>query len=70
MPDVGDVVLAFTDENTVTLWSVAPRANWVYEVERDGPRSVEVKFFNLRTHQEAEFHAEVEGSRIKVENGD
>ncbi len=60
-------MLAFTDENAISLWSVAPSANWVYEVERDGPRSVVVKFFNVQTHNEAEFQAEIEGSRIKVE---
>ena len=70
VPNVGDVVLEFTDENSITVSSVAPSADWVFEVERDGPRSVEVKFFNARTHDEAEFHAEVEGSRIKVEYED
>jgi len=69
VPNVGDVVLEFTDESTLTLWSVAPNASWVYDVERDGPRSVEVKFFNVQTHNEAGFHAEIEGSRIKVEYG-
>ena len=67
MPDVGDVVLAFSDASAIAVWSVAPNANWVSEVERDGPRAVEVKFFNVRTHAEAKFQAELEGTRIKVE---
>jgi hypothetical protein len=69
VPNVGNVVLAFSDQSTITLSSVAPNASWVYEVERNGPRSIEVKFFNVQTHNEADFHAEIEGSHIKVEYG-
>jgi hypothetical protein len=70
VPDVADVVLAFADETTITVWSVAPKANWVYEVENNGPRTIAVKFFNVQTHREATFQAEVEGNRIKVESED
>ncbi len=70
MAGVGDVVLAFADESTITLWSVSKSQGWVYEVEHDGPRSVVIKFFNTQTHDEAEFQAELESDRIKVEVGD
>ena len=69
MSGVGDVVLAFADESAITLWSVTATQGWVYNVERDGPRSVVIKFFNTQTHDEAEFQAELEGNRIKVEVG-
>jgi len=59
------VTLRF-DGSTVTVWSVSPQANWVYQIDVNGPRSVEVKFFNVKTQAEAEFHAAVEGGRIKV----
>jgi hypothetical protein len=67
VPDTGDVVLAFSDASAIAVWSVAPNANWVSKVEHDGPRAVEVKFFNVRTGAEAKFQAELDGTRIKVE---
>ncbi len=48
--------------------SVTPEPNWVYEIARNGPRTVEIKFFNVATGRDREFHATVEGGRIKVEN--
>lgn len=59
------VTLRF-DGSSVMVWSVAPQANWVYQIDVNGPRSVEVKFFNVKTQAEAEFHAQVEGGRITV----
>ncbi len=59
------VTLRF-DGSSVTVWSVSPQANWVYQIDVNGPRSVEVKFFNVKTQAEAEFHAAVEGGRIKL----
>ncbi len=47
--------------------SVSPQANWVYEIATNGPRTVEIKFFNVATGSDREFHATVEGGRIKVE---
>jgi hypothetical protein len=61
----GSVTLRF-DGSSVTVWSVSAQANWVYQIDVNGPRSVEVKFFNVQTHAEAEFHAQVEGGRIKL----
>ena len=48
--------------------SVAREANWVSQVDKNGPGSVEIKFFNTVTQRDEEFHATVESGRIKVEN--
>jgi hypothetical protein len=61
------VVLQF-DGSSIYVASVARQTNWVSEVEKNGPRSVEIKFFNTATQQDEEFHATVENGRIKVEN--
>ena len=67
VPGVAQIYLTFTDGREISVYSVIREPNWVHEVEKNGPRSVEVKFFNVVTEQEAEFHAEVEGGSIKVE---
>ncbi len=64
---VGSVGLQF-DGSAIYVASVSPQANWVFEIDRNGPRSVEVKFFNVVTEREGEFHASLEGGRIKVES--
>lgn len=64
---IGSVGLQF-DGSRIFVASVSPERNWVYEIDRNGPRSVEVKFFNVATEREGEFHAELEGGRIKVES--
>lgn len=61
------VVLQF-DGSSIYVASVARQTNWVSEVEKNGPRSVEIKFFNTATQRDEEFHATVENGRIKVEN--
>lgn len=65
----GLVSLQF-DGSSIYVASVTPEANWVFDIEKNGPRSVEVKFFNVATEREGEFHAALEGGRIKVETGD
>jgi hypothetical protein len=65
--DAGTVVLQF-DGSSIYVSSVARQPNWVSQIDSNGPRTVEVKFFNTVTHDEAEFHATVEGGRIQVEN--
>ncbi len=65
---LADIILTFTNSSDLTVWSVTPESNWVYEIDKNGPRSVEIKFFNLKTHAEGEFHADVENGRIKVES--
>ena len=67
MPGVADIVLAFADQATLTLWSVSAMTGWVYDVEHDGPNSVVVNFFNTQTNAEAEFQAELEDTGIQVE---
>jgi len=52
----------------IAVWSVTPSANWVFQIDRNGPGTVEVKFFNVVTEREAQFHAELDGGRIKVES--
>ena len=64
---VSDVSLQF-DGSSIYVVSLTPQPKWVYEVEKNGPRSVEVKFFNVDTGRDREFHATVEGGRIEVES--
>ena len=61
------VVLQF-DGSSISVASVNRQANWVSQVDKNGPRSGEIKFFNTATQQDEEFHATVENGRIKVEN--
>jgi hypothetical protein len=61
------VVLQF-DGSSIHVASVARQPNWVSQVDQNGPRSVEIKFFNTATQQDEEFHATVENGRIEVEN--
>jgi hypothetical protein len=61
------VVLQF-DGSSISVASVTRQANWVSQVDKNGPRTVEIKFFNTATGRDEEFHATVEGGRIKVEN--
>ncbi len=63
---VSGVSLKF-DGSSISVASVSPQANWVYEIATNGPRTVEIKFFNVATGSDREFHASVEGGRIKVE---
>jgi hypothetical protein len=65
--DAGTVVLQF-DGSSIYVSSVARQPNWVSQIDSNGPRTVEIKFFNTVTHSEAEFHATVDGGRIQVEN--
>ena len=64
---VGSVVLA-RQGNDISLYGFYPNSGWVHEVERDGPRLVKLKFFNVQTGNDREWKAEVDGGRIKVEN--
>ncbi len=64
---IGSVRLQF-DGSAIYVASVSPQANWVFEIDRNGPRTIEVKFFNIATEREGEFHASVERGRIKVES--
>ena len=61
-----DVSLQF-DGSSIQVASLTPQPKWVYEIEKNGPRTVEIKFFNVDTGRDREFHAKVEGGRIKVE---
>jgi hypothetical protein len=63
---VSGVTLQF-DGSSINVASLSPQANWVYEIATNGPRSVEIKFFNVATGSDREFHATVDGGRIKVE---
>lgn len=63
---VSGVTLQF-DGSSINVASLSPQANWVYEIAKNGPRSVEIKFFNVATGSDREFHATVDGGRIKVE---
>jgi len=60
------VTLQF-DGSSIVVNSVSPQANWVYQVGTNGPRTVEIKFYNTATGNDREFHATVENGRIKVE---
>jgi hypothetical protein len=64
---VSDVSLRF-DGSSIRVQSLTPQSKWVYEIEKNGPRTVEIKFFNVDTGRDREFHATVEGGRIKVES--
>jgi hypothetical protein len=64
---VGTVVLAHSG-TTITLYGFYPEPGWVYQVERNGPRTVKLKFFNTQTEQDREWKAQIEGGRIQVEN--
>jgi hypothetical protein len=61
------VVLQF-DGSSIYVASVNRQPNWVSQVDKNGPRTVEIKFFNTTTEEDEEFHATVENGRIKVEN--
>ena len=63
----GSVVLQY-DGSAIYVAAVNTRPDWVYDVEKNGPRSVEIKFFNVVTKRDVEFHASLEDGRIKVEN--
>jgi len=52
----------------IAVWSVTPSANWVFEIDRNGPGTVEIKFFNVATQREAQFAAELDGGHIRVES--
>ncbi len=64
----GEIYLAVVDGSSISVYSVVRGDGWVHQVDRNGPRSVEVKFFNVNTEQEAEFHATIESGSIKVES--
>ncbi len=64
----GEIYLQLVDNKEISVYSVVRGDGWVYEIDKNGPRSVEVKFFNTVTEREAEFHAEIENGRIKVES--
>jgi len=68
MSGVAEIYLEFVDGQEISVYSVVREPNWVHEVEKNGPTSVEVKFFNIVTEQEAEFHAKIDGGSIKVEH--
>jgi hypothetical protein len=63
---VSEVSLQF-DGSSIHVASLTPQSKWVYEIEKNGPRTVEIKFFNVDTGRDREFHAKVESGRIKVE---
>ena len=67
MPGVAEIYLTFTDGREISVYSVIRETNWVHQVDKNGPDKIEVKFFNVVTEQEAEFHAELENGSIKVE---
>ena len=62
-----EVSLQF-DGSSIYVASLTPQPKWVYEIEKNGPRTVEIKFFNVDTGRDREFHATVDGGRVKVEN--
>ena len=64
---VANLSLQF-DGSSISVASLTPQANWVYEIAKNGPRNVEVKFFNVATGRDREFHATVEGGRVRVES--
>jgi hypothetical protein len=63
----GTVVLQF-DGSSIYVASINRQPNWVAQIDQNGPRTIEIKFFNTATQQSAEWHATVESGRIKVEN--
>ena len=65
---VAEIYLKLVDGKEISVYSVVRESNWVHQVDGNGPTSVEVKFFNVATEQEAEFHAKIEGGSIKVEH--
>lgn len=66
--DVAQITLE-SSGGTLAVSSVTTTSpEWVYEIDKNGPHSVEIKFFNLVSEREAEFHAEFDGGRIKVES--
>lgn len=68
MSGVAEIHLALVDGKQISVYSIVRESNWVHQVDRNGPTSIEVKFFNIVTEQEAEFHAKIEGGSIKVEH--
>lgn len=63
---VSGVTLQF-DGSSISVASLSPQTNWVYTIEKNGPRTVEIKFFNVATGSDREFHATVESGHINVE---
>ena len=53
---------------SISLYGFYPNSGWVHEVERNGPGTVKLKFFNVQTERDREWKATVDGGRIKVEN--
>ena len=64
----GRIVLTYVDRSEITLYGFYPNPGWVHEVERDGPRAVKLKSFNIRTEREGEWKAQIEDDGIQVEN--
>ncbi len=61
-----EVVIARYADGTIAVASITSEANWVSRISRNGPRSIEIEFFNRATQQEAQFAAELSGGQIKV----
>ena len=62
------VVLAYTNGNSLSLYSVSTSSGWVYRAESNGPKTVKLKFFNTENGEDSEWKATIESGQIKIEN--
>ena len=60
------IVIAYHDGNTLEFWSASTESGWVFDVERNSPSVIEVKFFNTNSGDEAKFVIEREGGGLEV----
>jgi hypothetical protein len=63
------IVIAESGANAISVSSITKEANWVSRIDRNGPKEIEIGFFNTVTEQEAHFNAHIENGRITVERG-
>lgn len=61
-------VTVWFDGSSLGVDSVITQPDWVSSIDSNGPRAVEIKFFNVHTHAEGELHAAVEDGRVRFES--
>lgn len=64
----GAVSLEYVPHTSLRMASLDVGEGWTYRVEANGPRAVELKFYNTTTGRDAEWKATLEDEGIVVEN--
>lgn len=64
--ELGTVIVALHDGNSLEFWSVETEPGWVYRVDDDKPSKVKVKFRRLSDGEEAEFELKFEDGELEM----